>query len=421
MKTVNKYLFGFLSLFLLSLNVSASVIYDFEYKGLYYSVIAESDVNEVAVVKGDKPYTGDIVIPNVVSNKSIEYDVVMIGDSAFAASEITSVDFANVREIGNYAFRSCKGIVSIDLKNVTAVGKRAFNDCTALTSVNLSKVKTIGRNAFTACKSITSLSLNDISYIEKGAFADCTQLKSIDFGNVETIGSGAFSGCLALTSLDLKNVKTINSATVSIVGAFNGCTGLTSIDFKNVEYVGDRTFEDCTALTTIDLNNVQNIGAFSFAGCKSLNYVDLKKVNDIGFRAFFETDEIKTLRTSCQEPPSVGDECFTSKVFNNAKLIVPKGSAASYKTAEQWSNFVNVEEADINAIENADSDNLCVTAENGVIIIKGNVNDKNIIVYGLDGTKIAEQRYNGQETKINVIPNNTYIVKVGNETMKLVM
>ena len=398
-----------------------SAIYDFERNGLYYSVITNSDVNEVAVVKGDKPYMGDVIIPQTVRNESIDYYVIEIGDSAFAASEITSVDFGNVREIGDYAFRSCKDIASIDLKNVITVGKRAFNECTGLTSVNLSKVKTIGRNAFTACKNITSMSLNDLSYIDTGTFANCTKLQSVDFCNVQTIGNGAFSGCSALTSLDFKNVKTINSATVSIVGAFSGCKGLTSIDLKNVEFVGDRTFEDCTALTTLDLKNVREIGSFSFSGCECLNYVDLKKVNNLGFKAFFEIDGIKTLRTSSVQPPVIGDECFTSKVFNDAKLIVPKGSASFYKTAEQWRNFVNIEEGDINAIDNADSDKLSVTAEGCVIRVNGFVNGKNIIVYGLDGTKIAEQTYNGHEMIIKVVPDKTYLVKVGNKTVKLVM
>jgi hypothetical protein len=80
--------------------------YDFGYGGLYYTILSKED-KTVSVSKGSSKPTGDLVIPQRVSNNTTLYTVTAIG-SFSGCTGLTSVTIpASVQTIGSYAFSGC--------------------------------------------------------------------------------------------------------------------------------------------------------------------------------------------------------------------------------------------------------------------------------------------------------------------------
>ena len=104
--------------------------YDFEAGGLYYTIISTTDLT-CEVVSGDKKYTGDVIIPETVTYKNRDLNVISIGSRAFEyCSSLTSVEIpASVTEIGSEAFSGCSSLTSVEIPNsVRNIGYDAFTE-----------------------------------------------------------------------------------------------------------------------------------------------------------------------------------------------------------------------------------------------------------------------------------------------------
>ncbi|MFI3239233.1 MAG: leucine-rich repeat domain-containing protein, partial [Bacteroidales bacterium] len=87
---------------------------------------------------GDKP-TGDLVLPNTVTDAEREYTVTSIGfDAFYYCSSLTSIDLPdNLTEIGSWAFAVCTSLTAIDLPDsLTEIGTCGFRSCTSLTTID---------------------------------------------------------------------------------------------------------------------------------------------------------------------------------------------------------------------------------------------------------------------------------------------
>ena len=207
------------------------------------------------------------IIPNTV---------ITIGERAFAASGLTSIDIPNsVFSIGSRAFWGCN-LTSLTIGNsVTTIGDYAFMDCDGLTSLDIpNSVITIGDYAFWGCSDLTCLTLgNSVTAIGNNAFQLCSSLTDLTLGNsVTTIGDQAFKDCSALTSLNMPNsLTTIGNNT------FNGCHGLVSVTIPNsVTSMGFGAFYYCRGLESVTLpNSLTTISAFAFEACRSLTSVEI--------------------------------------------------------------------------------------------------------------------------------------------------
>ena len=134
----------------------------------------------------------------------------------------------NLREISDYAFRSCHQLVVVTIPgSLTHIGEHAFEKCTSLERVTMGESVThIEDYAFSGCTSLASMTLGEsVRHIGEGAFAVCTSLASITLGeSVTRIGSTAFCGCTSLASIALdESVTRIGES------AFQGCTSLERI------------------------------------------------------------------------------------------------------------------------------------------------------------------------------------------------
>ena len=290
--------------------------YDVCINGIYYNLHTNNKTAEVA----EESYSGEVVIPSVITANAITYNVTSIGDYAFYnCSDLTSVAISNsVTSIGFNAFSGCSSLASVNIPNsVTFIDDNAFNNCSGLTSVTIpNSVTIIGRGAFNNTPWFNNqanglIYINNVAYCYKGTMPSNTSI-TIQEGTV-SISPSAFSGCSGLASVTIPN-----SVTTIGTGAFQFCTGLTSVDIPNsVTSIGLHAFSYSTGLTSVTIpNSVTSIGNYAFSGCRKLASV----VSDI------------------KEPCVFGNNAFSS-IASNCTLTVPYGTKDAY-IAKGWTESV---------------------------------------------------------------------------------
>lgn len=185
-----------------------------------------------------KPYTGDFVIPEQVTDTAngVTYTVTSISDYCFASSgpQLTGITMPNtIRSIGAQIAPGCSSLRKVVFSDqLESMGSGAFAACGTLDSVFLpASLKTMGSQAFSSCSSLRTLSLGTgIEELPMMCFYG-TAIAAIDIpDNVKTIGNSVFGWC--------RNLKTARFG-------------------KGVETIGDNLFGSCDSLTalTVDEDN----------------------------------------------------------------------------------------------------------------------------------------------------------------------
>ena len=212
-------------------------------------------------------------------------------------TELTAEDLAGATQIRSYGLRSCSSLTSVTIPNsVTSIGNYAFEFCKGLTSVTAPDgVTSIGASAFKDCSSLTSITIPD---------------------SVASIDNSAFTNCSSLTSITIPSrVTFINDST------FKGCSSLTSVTIGNgVTSIGAWVFNSCSSLTSITIpNRVTSIGRLALQIGSSTNKA------------------VITMKPTT--PPQIQNNSFNKSYLK--KIIVPKGTGATYKAATNWSELAS--------------------------------------------------------------------------------
>lgn len=321
---------------------SAAAARDFEYQGIWYTVLDEGAKTcetragehrtmethgEDQWVAGNNlpdnaynPETGDVIIPAIARDEhNTAYTVTAIGDHSFYRCRITVIVLpGSIKTIGDYAFADCElfgtayvdGAPALAIPNsVTAIGDYAF----AMTGVssygngNLREiiipgsVERIGERAFQGqFNALNSFIVEDSNrYYSSKDFVlfnkDQTELicaigeklTKFDIPNsVTTLGSYAFSGNFLLEEITIPNsVTSIGSY------AFNGCFYLKEVAIPNsVNAIGNYAFCGCSTLTNVTLHDgITEVKDGVFSRCHLLKSVKLgNSVKSIGTEAFFD-------------------------------------------------------------------------------------------------------------------------------------
>ena len=442
MRTI-KQLLMMVALLLCSVTSNA---YDFEVNGIYYNIISTSDLT-VEVTNGDNKYSGAVIIPSTITYKAKTLSVISIGHSAFkdCYGLISCVIGNNVTNIKQYAFRGCSNLTSVTIgENVANIQNAAFYDCTGLEEVHISNlsawcnidfnnypgphaeklylngelvtdlvipddITTIKEYTFAYCKSLTSVKIsNSVTSIEGYAFEGCSNLTSVIIGeNVANIEHDAFADCTSLKYLHIEN----------------GTEMLCLSQNRNSNYtVGEGLFFDCPLDTlyigrNLDYNISSNCGYSPFYNKKTLKSVIIgNSVTSIKINAFKNCDMITGIYLLGTAPPAVGNDNFTNSQYMNLTVYVPKGSLATYQSADVWKNFWDIQEFDATGIEGVNANDIAIkVTANGITL--SDADGKTVEIYSANGTRVANiDSYVGEEITLD---RGVYIVRVGSNTLKV--
>ena len=208
--------------------------------------------------------------------------------------------------------------------------------------------------------------------------------------SVTSIGNNAFRECSSLTSIEIGN-----SVTSIGVGAFSACTSLTSIEIPDsVTSIGNNAFSDDSLTSVVIGNSVTSIGEWAFS--------------------WSALTEIKCWATT---PPTIYYSTFTNY---SADLYVPVGCKSAYQSANYWKNFNIINDTLDNPITLNDNDAIVATVGDN-IVVKNATAGSVVRVYTADGAMIATGVATEGDVIIEVPAKGVYVVKVGKQTVKVII
>ena len=300
--------------------------------------MAGSDCGSSVTIRKDKRLT----MKNS-NGKSITGKIVSIGDDAFKAKGVTSINLNGmVKSIGANAFKGSK-LERIDLSGVTSIGDSAFEG-SKLERIDLSGVTSIGASAFKNTQISSIVIPSSVTIVGKEVFANNSELTSIKINNsAVSVGEFMDSGNSSIdSSINLGSVvkvsenmfknfqfssnSTIVMSNVTSIGAsaFEG-SKLERIDLSGVTSVGEKAFalssgsSNSNILPKVDLSSVTDLGNNAFENRK-INELDLSGSSITSISKFaFKSCGISSV-TFSDKITSVGESSFEGNSFNNIQL-----------------------------------------------------------------------------------------------------
>lgn len=377
----------------------------------------------------------------------------------FPGAENTAIEHIDLpfglEIIRSGAFRGCKFLTEIIIpETVEEIQYEAFKDSglkkiTFTNPIN-SKLTTVGNEAFinTKLSSITiPCNVEDLNYkqFSKGLTDVSYMATDLKYCSRYFSGSGRFS---AFPS-SVKNITFSNNVLSLPEGVFFNCD-VEKVEFgPNIKSIGDYAFESCRNLREVKFNdkletigkdafsytdishiripdNVVSIGANAFEGSHP-EIIELgKNVKNIGSRAFNNSNTLASRIISYnQNPPTFDDDLYglESRDFGfpyfyaseETTLMVPEESISLYKQAPVWKTFAKIIGIS-SSVGNTELRTVRLTIRDNHVSIINKGPDISVECFSTTGALI----YSGLSQEFNLPTRGIYIVKVGEETKKII-
>ena len=284
-------------------------------------------------------YTGDIVIPQVITYDGKDYTVVATATNCFAeCKDLTSVTLPSTCvTIGRNCFKNCSKLTKSPIpETATSVGNGVFSGCTSLEEITIVPgwTKPISEE-FANCPNLKRLIIAegpDSVVMKVSAFGlsseTRTAINSIEYiymgRNVEA--SNFANNEQPFHSMGALKTLVIGGETTTIQNTtFQGCTALQEVTFEagnKITNIGVSAFTSCTSLPSIDIPaGVTVIEQGVFNGCRNLRSVTLgDAVTSIAGIAFYNTG--LTFITFPSSLTSIGQSAFENSKLQG-DLILP--------------------------------------------------------------------------------------------------
>ncbi len=405
-------------LLFLSLCVTCGSAHAVVVGGVNYSLDESAKTAEVIAPDASVPYTGDIVIPEDISDGSVVYKVTAIGRHAFENSSITSIELpGTILKLDQYAFSGCtlEEIVVPDKCMDICLG--CFDNTPSLRQITLGRqILSIEGNAFrntslenVYVKNPTPFYIVDSAFPADVASNAYLHVPENSVNSYKTDSSfPLWKKFKSTTSLDLKVIdglyyKLGDDGMAKVMAAYlikNNDGSQTRYDgeievlptvyHSGQEYVvseleirtfyqskptsvklpdtltgiPDETFWNNTLLEEVVIpNSVTSVGANNFEFCTSLRGVTFgSSVVEIGNNCFTNVDGVTDITAFAVVPPSIGAATFPSDLKRNAVLHVPSGTSGDYMSAPHWDGFkeyVEIEAGPAVGVDSIDSIDDC--------------------------------------------------------------
>ena len=278
--------------------------------GLRYSVDVpeENGAPYTAWVKSSKwkDYSGDVVIPEVLTIEEESFTVVGIDDGAFAESQITSVTIPNtVRSIDDHAFYNCSA-----LRSVTTYIMEPKNESDAF--INIPTGATLYVPAGT--KSL---------YEAAGGWNQFTNIVEMEPEDPTVFVAESTNGIPMTFKITDEDTKTCQ------IGTGNGAAISASIS-------------DVIVLPqTANGYAVTSIAANAFAGTGIGEVYIPKSIKSIGEKAFYGCARLGDVNSYIEEPFDIPESAFAG-IPSDVYFTILYGTKDKYLAAEGWSVFSRI-------------------------------------------------------------------------------
>ena len=286
--------------------------------------------------------------------------LVYVGNLLYRYKGTAPVGTIEVREgtkaILDFAFSQQSNIQSVVLpSSVTSVHPQAFANCANLETIVLpDSLSVIDDEAFTNCVKLTAIKLPQIlSIIGEGAFSGCSNLSQIEWPqHMISIGASAFYEC---TQLD--NVEAIPASIQKI-----GANAFYNTAWENRQPAGylyiHNIFYAYTGELTENLHiNIKHGTTYISGGAVSHCWLTNGRyrenvvtkltipttVREIEDRTFASCNKLDTIICAADMVPVIGENTFSTKTYENSKLLVFDYLLTYYQYGDFWRNFVNIQ------------------------------------------------------------------------------
>ena len=343
-------------------------------------------------------YSGDITVPEKITDEGVEYTVTAFADDCFKECEsLTSVTIpSSVTSLGDYCFFYCSSLTNITIpSSVTSLGSSCFSACKSLTSITIpSSVTSLSENCFRDCRSLTSITIpSSVTSLGLDCFSGCTNLTNITCKNPTppSLASDAFDN----------NTCLVSTLYVPDVNAYKSAKG-----WKNFKYIkeitsggDDKTGEPC-AMPTIGYAD----GHLKFTDTtEGAKYHCTLTCSDVQSDKLYEDGDVSLAA------------CYDISVYATADGFKPsdKATAKLY-----W----------VKADGNLTTDNIntskmrgvVVTSDGGIVAVSGLSDGEKVEFYTTDGKLIGSQKTVSGSASI-ATSEQIVICKVGNSSIKIIV
>lgn len=373
-----------------------------------YTYPASADVEQHSFAAGELP---SFMMAGVnITNFKFPSNSTKVGTGAFSSSKLQSVEIPKtVTTIGDYAFAGCKSLRSVKIEGEAALGIGAFKDCKELQSVKFNgKISAIPPYLFDGCLNYSESLPAQITTVGDYAYRG-TGLVALNLRNISKIGTFAFADMPRLESvvysndnIDLSPGVFFNSKELNVLPAFSADAPDLLLAHSNAksDYVihspkiGEAAYANNRSIDTITFGpEVKSISRHAFRNLENLAVIDASLLNSV---------------------PEVDEDAFSGLKNDigryNIKLNVKKEYQNNWLEHPVWSLF-EIGQYDTGVAQITDEDPAISVMRNGeTISVNADASIDYVIVYTLDGMKMAEVAPMTTEAEINGMPSDQVLI-----------
>lgn len=132
---------------------------------------------------------------------------------------------SDIRQLRKYALAYCSNLTDVDFPNVRTASSYCLAYCDNLKNANFPSVVSGEMGMFHYCTNLLNPTLPVLNAVRDSCFRGCSKLSKIDFPKVKSIANYAFYTCTSLTALILRYADSV--VTLSTTSAFKS-SGVTA-------------------------------------------------------------------------------------------------------------------------------------------------------------------------------------------------